>query len=252
MSHPNPDTLVAVSAYSGDQDQVENNLYHYMHHGCPVVILSPADAPITKVADSRVHCQWAGEKGWIGPQTLVRQRLFLEMLLKFPQKYFLLNDADSVCLSSILPRYLYQHPDMIWSNEVLDTNPSPSLLPKLALQPPYFFSRKAVKGMLAMADNLPTSYTGTSPDGWTLPFPTECIDHYMLQLAIGSGFPHFNFHTGASFETTSQHGLETMAELVRHHGRDMIHQIKTKPVLDRLVREHEGYIRSLPPHQRRH
>jgi len=250
MSHPNPDTLVAVSAYAGDQQQVENNLPYYLHHGCPVVILSPADAPITKVADSRVHCQWAGEKGWIGPQTLERQRKFLEMLLVFPQKYFLFNDADSVCLAQRLPRYLYDHPDMLWSNEVLDTNPAPSLLPKIALQPPYFMSRKVIMGMLGTADNLPTSYTGVSPEGWTMPFPTNCIDHYMLQLICGSGYAHFNFHSGASFETTSQHGLETMADLVRIYGRDMIHQIKTKPVLDRLVNEHVTYLRGLPPGRR--
>jgi hypothetical protein len=250
MSHPNADTLVAVSGYAGDKHQIENNLPYYLHHACPVLILSPADAPITSVADSRVHCQWAGEKGWIGPQTLRRHRKFLEMLLTFPHKYFLLHDADSVCLSQILPRYLYQNPDMLWSNEVLDTNPSPSLLPKIALQPPYFFSRSVLQGILAHADNLPTSYTGTSPEGWTLPFPTQCIDHYFLQLACGSGFPHFNFHSGASFETTSVHGLETMAELVRVHGRDMIHQVKSKEVLDRLVMEHARYVRGLPPTQR--
>lgn len=250
MNHPNPHTLVAVSAYAGDQHQVENNLPYYLHHGCTVVILSPSDAPITKTKDSRVHCQWAGESGWIGPHTLKRNIIFLKMLLTFPHKYFLFHDADSVCLSPVLPRYLYEHPDMLWSNEVLDTNPSPSLLPKLAFQPPYFFSRPVCEALIRAADNLPTSYTGTSPEGWTMPFPTECIDHYFLQLSCGSGFPHFNFHTGASFETGSDHGLETMAELVRNHGRTMIHQVKHKRVMDRLMLERATYVSRQTPNKR--
>ena len=46
----NDNTLVAVSAYAGDLNQVQNNMPLYRHHQCPVVILSPSDAPITAVA----------------------------------------------------------------------------------------------------------------------------------------------------------------------------------------------------------
>lgn len=247
VSH-NPDTLVAVSAYAGDKGQVENNLPLYLHHECPVLILSPADAPITQVSDRKVHCQWFGQKGWIGKHTLERQVLFLEALLKFPHKYFLFHDADSICLSPRITPYLYEGNDVLWSNEVPDTNPGPSLLPKIALQPPYFFHRDVAAQLVAAhrEDRIPTSYYGppVSPEGWPMPFPTDCIDHYMLQLVYGSRVRHTNFLDGASFETVSPQGLECMSGLVRQHGKVFLHSVKTLSALDRLRVEHEKYCRN--------
>lgn len=239
----NADTLVAISAYAGDRHQVENNMPYYLHHQCQVVLFTPEDSPIDNGMHPGVICYKAGKKGWIGPQTLERQRIYLEALLKFPQKYFLFNDSDSVCLSAKLPDYLYATPDVIWSNEVLDTNPAPSRLPKLALQPPYFFSRTAVEEMLKASKNLPTSYYAGVSGYNDLPVPTECIDHWMLQVACGSGCVHHSFFTGASFETDSPHGEDTMVDLVRNHGRVLVHSIKRKPVLDRLVQAHGQYVR---------
>lgn len=237
MAVNNPDTLVVVSAYAGDAHQIEQNLGHYLHHECPVVLMTPTDAPIKACSDKRIVCLNEGLKGWIGPQTLERHRLFLELMLKFPQEHFLFNDSDSLCLDPQLPAYLYDWPDTIWSNEVLDTNPGPSMLPKLALQPPYFLSRKSIKALLEAAKNPPMSYYGEarSPEGWPMPFPTECIDHYMLQLTCGSGLPHHSFFHGASFETASPHGLATMVELVRNHGRTLIHSVKTPGALHQLT-----------------
>lgn len=233
----NPNTLVVVHAYAGDIHQVKQNLPFYLHHRCPVVVLSPTDAPIKDVGTSRVTCMSGGLKGWIGAHTLERQVIHLRMLLQFPHEHFLLNDADSLCISPALPRYLYENPDLIWSNEVLDTNPAPSLLPKLALQPPYFVSRKTIEGMLKASLNPPTSYytAPANPADWPMPFPTLCIDHYMLQLACGSGYGHFNFHTGASFETESEHGLQTMVGLVQDHGKTLLHSIKSQRSLDRIA-----------------
>lgn len=233
----NENTLVAVSAYAGDQHQVETNLPVYLHHECPVLILSPEDAPITDVKDPRVCFRQAGKKGWIGTHTLERHLLFLKILLEYPQEFFLFNDADSICISPEIPKYLYAYPEIVWSNEVWDTNPAPSFLPKIALQPPYFLSRKNIEGMIACAGSLPISYytEPESPKGWPLPFPTECIDHYMLQLACGYG-QHSTYRDGASFETASEIGLNEMARRVRT-GTVMIHQVKTKLVLDRLLRE---------------
>lgn len=239
----NPDTLVVVHAYAGDIHQVKQNLPYLLHHRCPVVVLSPTDAPIPDVGSRRVTCLSGGLKGWIGKQTLERQVIHLRMLLQFPHRHFLLNDADSLCLSPDLPRYLYENPDLIWSNEVTDTNPAPSLLPKLALQPPYFVSRNTIQGMLKASENPPTSYytAPANPKDWPMPFPTECIDHYMLQLACGSGYGHFNFHTGASFETETQHGLDTMVGLVQDHGRVLIHSVKSQRSLDRVVQAHKRW-----------
>ncbi len=239
----NPDTLVAVSAYAGDKHQVENNLPLYKHHGCPVLILSPEDAPITSVSDKTVHCQWFGKAGWAGKQTLERHVLFLRALLTFPHSYFLFHDADSICLSPRISPYLYGESGTFWSNMVQDLNPGPSLLPKVALQPPYFCHRRLIQLQLDNLGNLPTSYyadVGPSDEG-RLPVPTDCIDHFVLQLAHGSGQPYKSYLDGASFETASPHGLETMSELVRVHGRIFVHSVKTLPVLDRLRVEHQRY-----------
>lgn len=233
----NPNTLVAVSAYAGDLHQVEANLPFYLHHRCPVMILSPSDAPITHVSRAGVHCRWEGKAGWIGPHTLERQRRFLEILLGTPQEFFLFNDADSICLSAKIPEYLYAEPNVIWSNEVHDTNPGPSHLPKLALQPPYFLSRTAIRAMLIAAADPPVSYyAGVGPHE-RLPVPTDCIDHWMLQVAHGSGFEHKNFRDGASWETSSEGGLNAMAARVRA-GAVMIHQVKSPAVLNRITKEY--------------
>jgi len=247
----NDNTLVAVSGYAGDAHQIENNLPGYLHHNCQVLVLSPEDAPITSMSHSSVVCRSAGLKGWIGSHTLERQRKFLEILLSFPQEHFLFNDADSVCLSSVIPRYLYDFPDVIWSNQVTDTNPAPSRLPKIAMQPPYFLSRRSIQGMLNCAFNLPVSYYGEpqAPEGWVLPFPTECIDHWMLQAACGSGFQSANFINGASFETTSAAGRQGMIDQVGIFGKVMIHQVKTKEILSELLIAHERYCAQNP---RRH
>lgn len=234
----NPDTLIAVSAYAGDLNQVQNNMSFYTHHGCPVVILSPVDAPIRGLTNKGVECREAGLKGWIGKHTLERQILFLRILLEYPKNFYLFNDADSLCLSPDIPRYLYQHGDVLWSNEVPDTNTGPSLLPKIALQPPYFLTRAVVEGLIKAASNPATSYTcpapTTSPEGTVMPIPTDCIDHYMLQLVHATRYEHRSFHDGASFETSNTSSLETMTGLVRDHGRVLIHQVKTRIALRAL------------------
>jgi hypothetical protein len=229
----NPDTIVFVSAYAGDKHQVEANLPCYLHHGCPVVILSPANAPITEVSDKRVHCQWAGEAGWAGPHTLVRHRTYLNMMLTFPFTWYLMHDADSVCLDSRLPEYLYRE-KAAWSNEVRDTNTGTSHLDKIAVQPPYFFHRDVLVSLLKAAENPPVSYYGELTGD---PIPTGCIDHYHYQLSCGSGFPHKSFLNGSSWETTSPTGLTEMARMVRYSGTIFVHQVKSRDVLERLLTE---------------
>jgi hypothetical protein len=235
----NANTGVFVSAYAGDKHQVESNLSAFMHHECPVIILSPANAPITEVSDSRVHCQWMGEAGWAGPHTLVRHRLFLEAMLKFDFQWYLMNDADSICLSPELPAYLYEG-RLAWSNEVRDLNAGTSHIEKIAVQPPYFFHRDVLVGLIKAAENPPVSYYGELTGD---PIPTGCIDHYHWQLTVGSGFPHFNFHTGASWETTSEFGLDQMARAVNYLGKVLIHQVKSRYVLERLLLEYRQFLR---------
>ena len=236
----NPDTLVVISAYAGDLGQITTNLPAYLHHKCPVVVMSPEDAPITRV-HPLVECRSAGLKGWIGLHTLERQKKFLQLMLTYPHKFFLLNDADSICLSPAIPSYLYVNKGIFWSNEVLDTNPGESRLPKIAVQPPYFFARDVLERMVEFADRPATSYVLPTPHG-ALPVPTECIDHWMLQVIYAAGISHHNFRDGASFETTSEHGLSTMAHHIRDQGKIFIHQVKTRKVFARVTSDYNWRI----------
>lgn len=239
MSALNPDTIVFVSAYAGDKHQVETNLPVYLHHECPVVILSPTDAPITSVSDSRVHCQWFGEREWAGPKSLVRHVLFLKAMMTFNCQWFLMHDADSFCLSPKLPKHLFEG-RACWSNEVQDLNTGTSLLPKKACQPSYFFHRAVLGAMIACAENPPVSYVGEATGD---PIVTQCIDHRHMQLSVGSGFPLRSFPDGASWETASDIGIREMARVVREDGKVFIHSVKTKSALDRLMGEHATFCR---------
>lgn len=234
----NADTLVAVSAYSGDLPQVQALSPCYLHHQCPVVVMSPENAKITKEqvpwAATVVH---AGKKCWAGPEAVERHGLFLRRLLEFPQRFFLFNDADSVCLSPKLPQRLYDRPEISFSNEVIDTNPGISRLPKIAMQPPYWFSRFALERLIDVIERPAPSYVCPTPFG-DLPVPTGCPDHLHLQLVYAAGLKHETFLDGCSFETVSRHGLETMAQYVREHQRVFLHSVKSAAVLDRLLHEY--------------
>lgn len=240
----NEKTLIAVSAYSGDLHQVEANLQCYKHHECPVLILSPKDGAIQSVSDKKVKCIMAGEKGWIGPQTLKRQREFLRILSEQRADYFLFNDADSVCLSPKIPDYLYDpaYMDVFWSNEVTDTNPAPTMLPRIAMQPPYFFHRDVLRKIIRSSATPALSFTQRPYPNGKLPEPTACIDHWMLQVVYAANVRHKSFPNGASFETTSEHGLNTMREHVGRQGKIFIHQVKTRKVLDTLLVDRRFYL----------
>lgn len=229
----NPNTLVVVSGYSGDAQQVVDFLPWYLHHECPVLVLSPGDSPIPHIPGT--ERAEVGLRGYTGPHTLERQRLSMLNLLGRPFTHFLWHDADSICLSPQIPGYLYQNGGL-WSNEVVDTNKAPSKLPKVALQPPYFMDRVALQG-LANGGIKPAMSFFAGPDltdADRIPVPTGCIDHWMLQVAHSGGVEHRSFFDGASFETKTDHGLETMIGLVRDHGRVMIHSVKDRARMNRL------------------
>ena len=236
----NEKTTIAISGYDGDRHQIINNWPCYNHHQRPIIVLSPGDAPVQKIHDAKM--MQAGKKGWIGLHTLERQRDFLRILLNSQGEFFLFNDSDSVCLSPEIPSYLYKSPEVFWSNEVLDTNPGPSKLPKIALQPPYFFSRSVLRSILRTSSTPAQSYVHVTAQG-TMPLPTECIDHWMLQIVYAANVPHRTFPDGSSWETTSELGLNQMSEKVRAHGKVFIHQVKSRPVLDRLMADRSIFLR---------
>jgi hypothetical protein len=210
----NENTLVAVFGYghsqvrpddwdykqSGDEGLIRMLLPYYEHHKCPVVIMSPSDAPI-KVMGPHI-CRQAGKRAYTGQQSLDRQRDHLRILLEYPFKHYLLNDSDSCCFEPEIPRYLYDDCDNVfWSNEITEPRPHESPYPKIAMHPPYFLTRKTMETMLSVADRI-TAHPIT-------PF----IDHYMLQLVCESGVQHKSFLDYITDRRVMLHPVKTWADL---------------------------------------
>ena len=252
----NLDTLVVVHCYDGDREQVLNALPLYLHHGCPVLILSPENAPV-HIDHPRVECRSAGLQGYFGQDSLDRERLHMEILLEYPYNHFLMNDSDSMCLSPKIPDYLYtvEAENTFYSNEVREGRPHKSPYPKIALQAPFFLSRKTIERLLAVADKEEVKAHPITP----------FIDWYMLALSCEAGIPHRSFPDGKSFpawrygaipETTvtpdgaprsptvatitgevERGGVDgaSLMESAVLHGTVFVHAVKHKDVLARLV-----------------
>jgi hypothetical protein len=249
---PNPRTLISIHCWAGDKENVEWSLPVHLRHKRPILVLSPEDSPV-EIDDPMVECASAGERAYYGQKSLDRQRKHLEYLLTQPYDYFLMNDADSMCLSPVIPQYLYlpENREVLWSNEVGDWRDHPSPYPKVALQPPYFCHRSVIEKMLTVADL----------DAVRAHSVTPYIDWYMLALAEEAGVTHRSFPDGASFpawrrnniEETQRLGHDFKHQYVRdglilgdtamrncvRKGAVFIHSVKHKPVLDMLVREHD-------------
>lgn len=178
--------LIAVCGYAGDADRVKSFMPLYRHHQCPVLVLSPEDSPITSEmigGFGNVICRSEGKRAYIGDLSGERQAKHLRMMLDGGYSHVLANDSDSFCLAPELPRYLFEEPDVVWSNEVSDEmHIRPEyVLPRIAMQPPYFFSRQALERLVAA--------TATVKMNQQTPY----IDHYMLQLTHAAGLRHKAF-----------------------------------------------------------
>lgn len=159
----NPSTRIVVSCFSGDKQQIDQSLDLWLHHGCPVTFLSPEDAPVDIVHDG-VDNRHAGVRGRSGPAAQARMLDYLKILLSYPEKFFLINESDSMCIAPDLPAYLYAEPDTFWSNN----NESPQ-----------FMSRACIERMVAVASSAAA--------------PTEWVDRYQLALAQAAGIPTKHF-----------------------------------------------------------
>lgn len=231
----NEKTLVTIHGYAGDQHQIRNALPLYEHHNCSIVIFSPEDSPIKKIGPH--ICRFVGKRAYIGLDSLKRQELQLRAMLEYPFDFFLANDSDSVCLSPVLPSYLYAEPEVLWSNEVSDmmhVRPPGYTWPRLAFQPPYFMSRRVIERLLRVIDRV---YTDAQ---------TPFIDWAMMAWAIASGCPHNNYRDGASYPTTnSPEGFDVMRRVVRSQGKIFLHSIKEKRVLDALINDRHSYLKQM-------
>jgi hypothetical protein len=175
----NENTIVSVHCYQGDADLVRRAMPVHCAHGCPVIIMSPEDSPVTIMGHWAKHL---GKRAYIGADSWTRQHEHLKYLLTFPQKYFLLNDADSFCVSAKIPDRLYaEAEDTLWSNEVTEPRPHSSPYPKIAAQPPYFLTRESIQKMLQASARVPVHPI------------TPYLDYAMLAWACEAGLKHRAF-----------------------------------------------------------
>lgn len=227
----NDGTLVSVHGYAGDAEQIRNLMPYYLHHKRPVVVVSPVDSPIAPIhlrtQQGQVSFKYAGQREYVGHLSLERQKQQLKLLLKIPAQFYLMNDSDSVCISSRIPDYLYQE-DVFWSNEVPDvmhTMPPDWPYPRLAFQPPYFCSRRILERMVAATEKV------TFQSCLQLVF----IDHYMMRLADAGQIPHKHYIRGCSCPTKNYPpGQAVMKQLVIDGGV-MLHAVKSPDVIQMIV-----------------
>lgn len=198
----NENTLISVHGYTGDVDRVTRHMPLYLHHERPVLILSPEDAPILRTGvPGNIGYHAVGKRAYIGQFSLDRQHEHLKVLEREPFDWFLANDSDSFCIPPRIPLYLYERPDIFWSNEVPEPRPHASPLPKLALQPPYFFHKSSLSKMLEFAP------------GIVMHPITQYIDHYMLQLTHAAGVRHETFRHGKNDCTVMAHPVKTLLQM---------------------------------------
>ena len=239
----NPDTRVAVCCYTGDQQQVESMFDFNLHHECPVVILSPEDAAVEIHRPGVENCA-VGPNEYIGYKSIARFRQHLEVLLTFPENFFLINDSDSFCLAPRLPDYLYRDAGLLWMNyKVNDAEVQhkfiPDGFPRIAFHPPWFFSRRTIKALLAVADEV-------------TPNPNMLfIDYWLVQLAVQAGLQWEGFPGAISWpmrDPTERSFFARAAwESVRYHGTTFVHAVKTREVLDYLKEARRLYTTAPAP-----
>lgn len=228
VSNLNPDTLVVVHCYAGDRQQVLDLLPVYEHHECPIVIISPDDSPVRDIGPH--ICETAGKRAYIGQDSWDRQYLQLKRLLKYPQKWFLLNDSDSFCVTPKLPEFLYRDDNVVWSNEVDDFRKDmPEFGPQfhlplaqIAMQPPYFLSRKALQAIVDNTENMQACPVCPFIDWWWVP---ACDKGHVK---------HARYPQCASCETVTPNGVAVMSQCVGERGASFLHSIKSRSVVDRM------------------
>ncbi len=207
----------------------------YEHHGYPIVIVSPDDSPIVKMGGH--ICITAGKRAYIGQLSWDRQYLQLKALLQFPQEWFLLNDSDSFVITPELPDYLFRDDNVVWSNEVDDFRkpgeswqggPPWSLdyhkgYPLIAMQPPYFLSRKALQKIVNTCEGLEACPT------------TPFIDWWWVPASYKAGIKQRRYVGCASCETVTPNGLTVMSNCIRDQSATFIHSVKSGHVMNQLL-----------------
>jgi len=249
------DTRVAVCCYEGDGHQVIEALEFFLHHELPLTVLSPEDSKV-EVNYPGVTSRFGGKRAYIGQDSLDRQAEHLRLLLEFPESTFLIHDADSVLLDPVLPQYLYDEPDVVWSNQVNDAIPQHQSTfkpgwPHVAFQPPYFLSRKTIEAMLAVKDHPDVQATPVMP----------FIDYYMVQLTMVAGLPWKRLldsiscpisidlrkkNPPAADLLTYEQGYKIAMDSVLNKGTNVLHSVKNSVAIRNLAAARQEYLRTHP------
>jgi hypothetical protein len=237
----NEDTLIAVCCYQGDAALVSRAMQTHLDHECPVVVLSPSDSPVIMPG---AESHFAGKRAYIGAESWTRQHEHLKILLSYPHKYFLINDADSFCVSAKIPERLYQESeDTLWSNEVTEPRPHASPYPKIAAQPPYFLTRESIHKMLNASPRVPVHLV------------TPYLDYAMLAWACEAGLKHraftelehpCNYVFSPSVSNPEIAAWQQLDYRIRYRGTCFCHPIKTAEQLA-LCREARAFYENHQP-----
>lgn len=235
----NENTLVATCGYSGDAHQIQLLMPYYVHHGCPVLVLSPEDAPIgpRDIGNPKgVLYKAIGNRAYIGILSLERQKRHLKALLEFPHQWFLINDSDSLVISPELPAEWYSDPLCVWSHEASDsmhTMPTGYPWPRYAAQPPYFMGRPALEKIVEWTEKIPF-------EDMQLPY----IDFFMMRWTVTAGLPHKSFSNGCSCPTTNHpDGILHMKDQISKGGITL-HAIKSREAIGAAHGARYNYLRS--------
>jgi hypothetical protein len=218
-------TLVVVQCWSGDVSRVQVSLEQYLHHGQPILLLSPVDASAC-IDHPLVTCQSAGPNDYNGTQSIERYKAQLTALLEYPATHFLLHESDSFCLSPEIPAYLYRDDNLVWGNYVdvqyyLALSHEPDVEAAFlkynpAIQAPWFFSRPALEKMVAVFDDVVAE----------LPPYARYIDWWFHTAPHLAGLDHRSYAShGISYPITTSGEAEIVRQAILR-GAVMIHSMK--------------------------
>lgn len=236
---PGRRTLVVVHGFDGDAELMKRHLPFYESHGCPILVLSPEDAPIHHMGDHM--CRHGGKRGHVGTTACERQLAHYKIALEYSVDFYLMYDADAISLEPEIPAYLYEHYTEVFSNEVMDARfDQPGADPEyhkplspIAMQPPYFMSRASLRKMVEAAPLV-------KPDPIT-PFQ----DWYPVQLCHAAGIRVSALRNAHSSDAREPQFFLAMAKSVAQDGAYFLHAIKTLSVMaymEQLYRKRKAAI----------
>lgn len=240
----NPSTRVVVFAYGGDTQQVIDMLPIWQHHGCPVTIMSPEDAPVNIPG---VDCRSAGEAAHCGPKSHVRTLLHMNLMLEYPEENFFFTESDALCLDPEFPAYLYEE-RKFWTNGGRDESDLDGRLEArpteewYSFQAPWFAHRSIIETMIAAAPKV--AYDDR----------LRWVDLYLSQLVFAAPVPWERFRgaicmpiSGSLYNPNFPEwapalwadGIKIATKSARE-GVNFVHSVKTIESAELLVREYRN------------